>query len=154
MLWWFKTTELDAVKHSRRARCWKWNRFRDLISATIPGGSMPDGNRRKGQNWNSTKQSCCLEMFWEIMAFVSFSANMPKKCQICQIVAGKPGLKMLQFQDSFVICLSDWIDDNSKTENHLKSWKLEIANDAASATLLPLISQHSIPDPDSSVQCP
>ena len=92
------------VKHLEACerRFWKWNRFRDLISDTNPGAPMPDRNRRKGQNWNSTKQSCCLEMFWEIMAFVSFSANMPKKCQIQQIVTGKQRLQIFQFRDSFV----------------------------------------------------
>ena len=79
-----RTTELER-KIWRARLSWKWNRFRDLISATNSGGSMPDGNRRKGQNWNSTKQCCscnprpngCLELFWEIMTFATFQ-------KICQ----------------------------------------------------------------------
>ena len=153
MLWWFKTTELDAVKHSRRARCWKWNRFRDLILTPILNARQEDldldliltpiqgapqcqtwtwfwhqsrslNARQKdldsiptpirepqcqtergenARNWNFTKQSGCLEMFREIMAVVSFSANIPKKCQIQQIVTGKQKLKIVLGQ----FCLMD-----------------------------------------------
>ena len=114
------------VKHLEACerRFWKWNRFRDLISDTNPGAPMPDRNRRKGQNWNSTKQSCCLEMFWWIMAFVSFSANMPKKCQIQQIVTGKAKIANISVPGQF--CQIERIDVDFKI--HFHNLSLETLN--------------------------